>query len=188
LITSPRAPQDSSHHAKNGNNQATLGATSHEYSPTGYSPISQAPITAALSDRALAAMLDLVLISVAFAPFLTLATAGAIRLSQENGYYTLLGIAVWIAFMYQFWTMLVAGRTCGMAWRQLRVAESSNHEFIFPQWRMFARAIAATAAFLFFPINMIFIYLNGHQASLPDLISGTTVVQYSPLRAPGKAS
>ena len=60
--------------------------------------------------------------------------------------YSALAILVWVTFVYQLWTMLVAKRTCGMAWRNLRVVDAETHELTFPVWRIFARSIAATAS------------------------------------------
>ena len=86
-------------------------------------------------------------------------------------------IAVWISFIYQMWTMLVAGRTCGMAWRRLRVFDAETRDARFPEWRLFARAICGPVSILLPPLNLAVIWASGSQAGLADLVSRTTLLQ-----------
>jgi uncharacterized RDD family membrane protein YckC len=129
-----------------------------------------------LTDRTMAGIIDIVILSVACVPLFSLHTIKSLIFDQ-NVIYTQASIIVWMTFMYQMWTMLVGGRTCGMAWRGIRVVDTTNVNGPVPLWRLFVRAIAATIAFLLPPLNLIFIWTSGNQASLSDLTSGTMIMR-----------
>ena len=129
---------------------------------------------ATLGDRALASIFDLAVIIVAAVPLF--AIHSITRIDPGHGIlYTILAILIWVCFIYQIWTMLVARRTCGMAWRNLKVVDAETHDFSFPEWRIFARSLAATVGLLLTPLNILVIWLSGSRASLADVLSRTTV-------------
>jgi uncharacterized RDD family membrane protein YckC len=129
-----------------------------------------------LTDRTLAGIFDIVIISVACFPLVYLHTIKSLIFDQHE-IYTQAGVIVWITFMYQCWTLLVGGRTCGMAWREMKVVDTTNINGCVPLWRIFIRALAGTIAFLLPPLNLIFIWTSGNQASLSDLASGTMIMR-----------
>lgn len=135
-----------------------------------------APLPASLWDRTLAGIFDLALIILACVPLYSIHSITGVRFGREAAYATA-GIAIWITFLYQMWTMLVAGRTCGMAWRHLRVADANTREFLFPQWRIFIRSICATVSLLLPPVNLLAIWLSDNQSGLADTLSGTMSYQ-----------
>lgn len=82
-----------------------------------------------------------------------------------------------LTFCYQLLTLTLADRTSGMAMLNLRLVNvaGSGKPIVFTQ--KFARAVAATAAFLFPPLNLIVMQSNQQRHTLPDLLSGTTLVE-----------
>jgi hypothetical protein len=64
-----------------------------------------------------------------------------------------------------------------MAWREMKVVDTTNINGRLPLWRIFMRALAGTIAFLLPPLNLIFIWTSGNQASLSDLASGTMIMR-----------
>ncbi|MEP7272654.1 MAG: RDD family protein, partial [Acidobacteriota bacterium] len=98
------------------------------------------PVPATLWDRTLAGLFDFLLIAVACIPLYSIHSITGLQFGR-SATYTVVGIAVWMTFLYQMWTMLLAGRTCGMAWRHLRVVNAENHDPFFPQWRLLVRSI-----------------------------------------------
>jgi uncharacterized RDD family membrane protein YckC len=121
---------------------------------------------ARLADRALASIFDLAVIIAASVPLFAIHSIA-------------LAIVIWVCFIYQIWTLLVARRTCGMAWRNLKIVDAETHELTFPEWRMFARSLAATVGLLVPPLNLLVIWSSGSQASLADLLSRTRVCSFS---------
>ncbi len=134
------------------------------------------PLTAALWDRTLAGLFDFMLIAVACVPLYSIHSITGLKFGRSAA-YTVVGIAIWMTFLYQIWTMLLAGRTCGMAWRHLRVVDAENRHPLFPQWRLFVRSICGTVSLLLPPLNIVVIWATGNQAGLADILSRTTVVQ-----------
>lgn len=171
--------------AGTGSNAArTSAGTSSQKSDGQRSPNSEVidslplgpPQPASLWDRTLAGSFDLMLIAVATIPLFSIHSITGLQLGRDAA-YTVMGIAIWMTFLYQIWTMLVAGRTCGMAWRNLRVVDVTTREPGLQQWRIFTRSIIATFALLVWPLNLLVIWLSGTQTGLPDLVSRTTVLQ-----------
>ncbi len=138
------------------------------------------PRPASLWDRTLAGSFDLMLIAIATIPLYSIHSVTGLELGRDAA-YTVMGIAIWMTFLYQIWTMLVAGRTCGMVWRNLRVVDATTREPDLPQWRIFTRSIFATCSLLGWPVNLLVIWLSGTQTGLPDLVTRTIVLQaYTP--------
>lgn len=121
--------------------------------------------------RTMAGILDTFLISLAILPFAFFDSA---KFAQAE-IYSSVGIIAWAVFVYQFWTLLAAGRTPGMAWQNMRVVESASLSPRLPFWRVLMRSLAATISFLLPPLNVIVIWTSGNQASICDLVSGTTL-------------
>jgi uncharacterized RDD family membrane protein YckC len=134
------------------------------------------PQPATLWDRTLAGLFDFALILLACVPLYSIHSITGLKFGQSAA-YAVLGIAVWITFIYQMWTMLVSRRTCGMAWRHLRVFDSETREPIFPQWRLFVRALCGPISILLPPLNLAVIWVSGNQSGLGDLLSQTTLLQ-----------
>lgn len=134
------------------------------------------PQPASLWDRTLAGFFDFALIFLACIPLCSIHSITGLKFGQSAA-YAVLGIAVWVTFIYQMWTMLVSGRTCGMAWRHLRVFDTETREAVFPQWRLFVRAICGPVSILLPPLNLAVIWASGNQAGLADLLSQTTLLQ-----------
>jgi uncharacterized RDD family membrane protein YckC len=134
------------------------------------------PQPASLWDRTLAGFFDFALIFLACIPLCSIHSITGLKFGQSAA-YAVLGIAVWVTFIYQMWTMLVSGRTCGMAWRHLRVFDTETREAVFPQWRLFVRAICGPVSILLPPLNLAVIWASGNQAGLADLLSKTTLLQ-----------
>jgi len=133
---------------------------------------------ARLADRALASIFDLAVIIAASVPLFAIHSITQIDTGHGIAYIAL-AIVIWVCFIYQIWTLLVARRTCGMAWRNLKIVDAETHELTFPEWRMFARSLAATVGLLVPPLNLLVIWSSGSQASLADLLSRTRVCSFS---------
>ena len=134
------------------------------------------PMPASLWERTLAGLFDNALIAMACVPLYSIRSITGLKYGRGD-VYTMLWIAVWITFLYLLWTTLVARRTCGMAWRHLRVADAETRDFVLPPWRIFVRSICATVSMLFPPVNLLAIWLSGNRSSLADVASGTTILQ-----------
>ena len=147
-----------------------------ELHPPPMPQVSSGPQPASLTDRALATLFDLTLIVVASVPLFAVHSVAGLKLAHGM-IYSLLAILVWVTFVYQLWTMLVAKRTCGMAWRNLRVVEAETRELTFPEWRILARSLAATVSLLLFPLNILIIWSSGSQKGLADVLSQTAICQ-----------
>lgn len=146
------------------------------------------PVPASLWERTLAGLFDNVLIGMACVPLYSIRSITGLKYGRGD-VYTMLWIAVWITFLYLLWTTLVARRTCGMAWRHLRVADAETRDFVLPPWRIFVRSICATVSMLFPPVNLLAIWVSGNRSSLADLASGTTILQtHISLPPPAKPS
>ena len=134
------------------------------------------PQPATLWDRTLAGIFDFALIVLACIPLYSIHSITGLKYGQSAA-YAVIAIAVWISFIYQMWTMLVAGRTCGMAWRRLRVFDAETRDARFPEWRLFARALCGPVSILLPPLNLAVIWASGSQSGLADLVSRTTLLQ-----------
>ena len=147
------------------------------------------PVSASLWERTLAGLFDNALIGIACVPLYSIHSITGLKYARGDA-YTMLCIAVWITFLYLLWTTLVARRTCGMAWRHLRVADAETHDFMLPPSRIFVWSICATFSMLFPPVNLVVIWLSDNRSSLADMLSGTTILQthsHAP-QAPAKPS
>ncbi len=140
------------------------------------------PVPAGMVDRTLAGLFDFMLVLIACVPLYSIHSITGLTFGQSAA-YAVLGIAVWMAFIYQMWTMLVAGRTCGMAWRHLRVVDANTRDPRFPQWRLFVRALCGTVSLLLPPLNLAVIWASGNQSGLADLLSTTVLLQTHATRA-----
>jgi uncharacterized RDD family membrane protein YckC len=129
-----------------------------------------------LTDRILAGFFDIFILSIACFPIIYFHTIKSLIFDQPE-IYTQAGIIVWMTFIYQLSTLIAGGRTWGMAWRQMKVVDTTNVNGRLPLWRIFMRAVAGTIAFLLPPLNLIFIWTSGNQASLSDLASGTMIMR-----------
>lgn len=176
-LTEPSITRSSEYASGRGANAAERSAPKSESSRTEISiqPLNP-PQPATLWDRTLAGLFDFTLIVLACIPLFSIHSITGLKFGQSAA-YAVLGIAVWITFVYQMWTLLVSGRTCGMAWRHLRVFDSETREPIFAQWRLFVRALCGPVSILLPPLNLAVIWVSGNQSGLADLLSQTTLLQ-----------
>lgn len=131
-----------------------------------------------LTERTTAWMCDLVLLILFSIPMIGPGNiTGAINEPQRL--YAVAAMFVWITFSYYLVTLWAGGRTCGMAWRGMRLETSSGHDQPLSSWRLIIRALGATAATIAPPINWVFIWISGNQSSLSDLASGTIIAPQS---------
>src|SRR5207253_3051657 len=107
-----------------------------------------------------------------FASYATLNTA----LGRES-FAILIFLLATLTFCYQLLMLSVAGRTTGMACRNLRLVNVAGGDGPISGTQKFARAVAATAAFLCPPLNLIVMQSNQQRYTLPDLLSGTALVE-----------
>jgi uncharacterized RDD family membrane protein YckC len=148
-----------------------------ELHPPAMPQVSSGPQPASLTDRFLATLFDVAFIVVASVPLFAIHSVVGLQLAHGT-LYSVLAILVWVTFVYQLWTMLVAKRTCGMAWRNLRVVDAETRELTFPEWRIFARSLTATVSLALFPLNILIIWSSGSQAGLADVLSQTAVCHF----------
>ena len=103
-------------------------------------------------------------------------------LNTSVGYESVMILLVLLAmltFCYQLLTLTIANRTTGMALLRLRLVNSANREKPVTFTQKLLRAFAATAASFLPPINFLVIQSNPQHRSLPDLISGTSLLERS---------
>ena len=81
-----------------------------------------------------------------------------------------------IAFVYQLVMLLISDRTFGMAMLGLRLVNTDNDEMPVTRRQKMLRAWAASIAFCCPPLNLLFTRLNPARRSLPDVVSGSTIV------------
>lgn len=139
------------------------------------------PRTAPLWVRTLAGACDFELIAMAYLPMFASYASLNTSLGSESFALMFLLLAT-LTFCYQILTLTLADRTSGMALLQLQLINISDAETQVSRSQILARAVAATAAFLCPPLNFIVMQSNQHRYSLPDLFSGTTLVERSSLR------
>ncbi len=137
--------------------------------------------TAPLWVRTLAGACDFELIAMAYLPMFASYAMMNTSLGSESFALMFVLLAV-LTFCYQILTLTLADRTSGMAFLQLRLVNIGDHEATISPTQILARAVAATAAFLCPPLNLIVMQSNQHRHSLPDLFSGTTLIERSSLR------
>jgi uncharacterized RDD family membrane protein YckC len=126
--------------------------------------------------RTLAGACDFVVMEVAYLPlFYSYATLNT-SLGRES-FTILFFLLATLTFCYQLLMIAVAGRTTGMACLNLQLITVSGGDAPISNTQKFARAVAATAAFLLPPLNLIVMQSNHQRYTLPDLLSGTTLVE-----------
>lgn len=131
-----------------------------------------------LTERTIAWMCDLGLLMLFSLPVIgPEALTGSITDPQRI--YAAAAMFVWVTFSYHLVTMWAGGRTCGMAWRGMRITTGSGHDQRPSSLRVVLRAVAATVATVAPPINWVFIWISGNQSSLSDLASGTMIAPQS---------
>lgn len=155
----------------------TIPARTEPSAPT-VVPVNPYAQPARLADRALAWIFDLAVVIAASVPLFAIHSITQIDTGHGMAYIAL-AIVIWVSFIYQLWTMLVARRTCGMAWRNLKIVDAETHDLTFPEWRMFARSLAATVGLLVLPLNLLVIWSSGSQAGFADLLSRTRICSFS---------
>ncbi|MDQ3010644.1 MAG: RDD family protein [Acidobacteriota bacterium] len=126
--------------------------------------------------RTLAWACDFVVMEIAYLPLFYPYAMLNTSLGRES-FTIMFFLLATLTFCYQFLMLTVAGRTTGMACLKLQIINVAGGDKPISITQKFARAIAATAAFLFPPLNLIVMQANHHRYSLPDLLSGTTLVE-----------
>lgn len=145
-------------------------------SPTNAGTIFIKPLAATLWVRTLAGACDFEIVATAFLPlFASYATLNT-SLGRESFAILFVLLAV-LTFCYQMLTLTLADRTSGMACLNLQLINLAASDKPISMKQKFARAVAATAGFLCPPLNLIVMQSNQQRHSLPDLLSGTTLVE-----------
>jgi len=139
------------------------------------------PRPASLWVRTLAGACDFEIIAIAFLPLFSSYATLNTSVGSESFILMFVLLAV-LTFCYQILTLTLADRTSGMALLLLRLVNISDVETPISRSQILARAVAATVACLCPPLNFIVMQSNQHGHSLPDLISGTTLIERSSLR------
>ncbi|MFN9743282.1 MAG: RDD family protein [Acidobacteriota bacterium] len=126
--------------------------------------------------RTLAGGCDFEIISLSFLPiFASYAILNTILESE-----TLLLMAILLsglAFIYYAVTLLMAGRTFGMAMLNLRLVPLGDEAQVVTRRQRLLRAWASTIALLLPPLNLLVRATTAQHLSLPDLISKTVPVE-----------
>lgn len=131
-------------------------------------------VPATLWVRTLAGACDFEIISTTYLPIF--GAYAVLNTSLGVGpFFIMLLLLAAVAFIYQIVTLTLAGRTFGMAMLNLNLVNSDDESLPVTRRQTTLRAVAATFAFLFPPLNYLVTRLNLYQRSLPDLVSGTTV-------------
>jgi hypothetical protein len=126
--------------------------------------------------RSMAGGWDLEVLAVAYLPiFASYATVNTI-LARET-LVVLAALLVVLVFVYQSVTLLLAGRTFGMAMQQLRLAPLATGATRIYWHQHLRRAAGATLAFCCPPLNLLARALHRRGLSIPDQFSGTIPVE-----------
>lgn len=134
------------------------------------------PGVATLWGRTLAGACDFEIVAMAYLPVF----GSYAVLNTSVGYESAMILIVLLAtltFCYQLLTLTIANRTTGMAFLRLRLVNSANREKPVTFVQKLLRAFAATAASFCPPLNFLVIQSNPRHRSLPDLISGTSLLE-----------
>jgi uncharacterized RDD family membrane protein YckC len=126
--------------------------------------------------RTLAGACDLELIATAYLPIFAAYASLQTTIGREASLILLLLLAA-ITFLYQFVSLFMAERTCGMAVLRLRLVRTDAEDQPISRRRKLIRALAATIAFICPPLNLLVMHLNTRRLSLPDIISGTVAIE-----------
>ncbi|MGE0131310.1 MAG: RDD family protein [Blastocatellales bacterium] len=129
---------------------------------------------ASLWVRTLAGACDFEIVATTYLPIFGAYAVLNTSLGPESFFIMVLLLSA-IAFIYQMVMLKFAGRTFGMAMLNLNLVNTDDESMPITRRQMTLRAVAATFAFLFPPLNYLFTRLTLSHRSLPDLISGTTV-------------
>lgn len=127
--------------------------------------------------RTLAGGCDFELIAMSFLPIFAAYAVLNTILNSETFFLMLLLLTA-LSFVYQAITLVMAGRTYGMAMLNLRLVSLDDEapEKVSRQ-QLLMRAWAATIAFLLPPVNLLVRQMNERRLSLPDLVSNTIPVE-----------
>lgn len=134
------------------------------------------PRNATLWGRTLAGACDFEIVAMAFLPIFWPYAV----LNTSIGYESVAVMFVLLAslmFCYQLLTLSIANRTTGMAFLRLRLVNSANKEKPVTFLQKLLRALSATAVSFIPPLNFLVIQSNPQHRSLPDLISGTMLLE-----------
>lgn len=146
----------------------------------GYAPIgatsSLKSRKATLWGRTLAGACDFEIVAMAYLPVFGSYAVLNTSIGYESVVVMFLLMAT-LTFCYQLLTLAIANRTTGMAILRLRLVNSAHKEKPVTFWQKFLRAFAATIASFCPPINFLVIQSNPLHRSLPDLFSGTTLLE-----------
>ncbi|MFN0111457.1 MAG: RDD family protein [Blastocatellia bacterium] len=134
------------------------------------------PRQATLWTRTLAGTCDFEVVAMAFlAVFWPYAV-----LNTSVGYESATVLFVLLAslmFCYQLLTLTIANRTTGMAFLRLRLVNAANKQKAVTFSQKFWRSVAATVVAFCPPLNFLVMQSNPQHRSLPDLISGTMLLE-----------
>jgi putative effector of murein hydrolase LrgA (UPF0299 family) len=129
---------------------------------------------ASLWTRTVAGACDFEVVAAAYLPVFGAYATLDTSLGRES-FFIMLVLLSAITFVYQLVTLMVAGRTSGMALLNLSLLNADAKGLPVTRRQKMLRALAGTVMFLCPPLNLIVTQMNTFQRSLPDLISGTTV-------------
>ena len=135
--------------------------------------------TATLWVRTLAGACDFEIVAVAYLPLF----AAYAMLDTSFGLESISILFVLLAaltFCYQFLALTIANRTTGMAFLKLRLVNIADKDKPVSVSKKTLRAAGATVAAFLSPINFLVMQSNPQHHSLPDLISGTTLIERTP--------
>ena len=126
--------------------------------------------------RSLAGGCDFEIVSLSFLPIF--ACYAILNTILESGTLLLMVILLsGLAFLYYAVTLLLAGRTFGMAMLNLRLVSLKDDSNDVTRQQRLLRAWASTIAFLLPPLNLLIRAVTAQSLSLPDLVSKTVPVE-----------
>lgn len=134
------------------------------------------PRKASLWGRTLAGACDFEIVAMAYLPIFGPYAVLNTSVGYESFAMMVLLLAALI-FCYQLLTLTIANRTTGMAFLRLRLVNATNREKPVSFAQKLLRAFAATVVSFVPPINFLIIQSNPQHRSLPDMISGTMLLE-----------
>lgn len=152
--------------------------TAHQTAASDTNPFAK-PSTATLWVRTLAGTCDFEIVAVAYLPLF----AAYAMLDTSFGFESVAILFVLLAaltFCYQFLSLTIANRTTGMAFLKLRLVNIADKDKPVAFSKKALRAAGATVAAFLSPINFLVMQSNPQHHSLPDLLSGTTLIERNP--------
>lgn len=153
----------------------SAATTAHQAAAPDTNPFAR-PSTATLWIRTLAGACDFEIVAVAYLPLF----AAYAMLDTSFGFESLAILFVLLAaltFCYQFLSLTIANRTTGMAFLKLRLVNIADRDKPVAFSKKALRAAGATVAAFLSPINFLVMQSNPQHHSLPDLLSGTTLIE-----------